>query len=196
MTTVEARLRRALIMCAPKECDGEYSEGCGCMYHVAKAALDGEVLPGPFEAQVEIPTPIPAIDPPAHPLPAARRERLPTERAGVTRKLVIHAPDGPIEMYAIVGTYADGRPGELFLKLDRAGSLASGLADGFSLVVSLALQHGVPLPAITGKLRHGRFEPSGTTGDPEQPIASSLLDLLAGWMERRFGDQASSSQRP
>jgi len=39
--------------------------------------------------------------------------------------------------------------------------------DSFATVVSLALQYGVPLKVVCGKLSHTRFEPSGWSGNQE-----------------------------
>ena len=67
----------------------------------------------------------------------------------------------------------------------------SGLMDAFATVVSLALQHGVPLRVLCEKLSHMRFEPSGWSGNPKIGYAKSLMDYIARWLELRFltGDQ-------
>jgi ribonucleoside-diphosphate reductase alpha chain len=49
--------------------------------------------------------------------------------------------------------------------------------DAFATVVSLALQHGVPLGIICQKLSHMRFEPSGWTGNPKIGY-KSLMDYV------------------
>jgi len=36
------------------------------------------------------------------------------------------------------------------------------------------------------KFSHTRFEPAGFTGNPEVPMAKSILDYLFRWMELRF----------
>jgi ribonucleoside-diphosphate reductase alpha chain len=73
----------------------------------------------------------------------------------------------------------------------KQGSTISGLMDAFATVVSLALQHGVPLSVLCGKLSHMRFEPSGWSGNPKIGYAKSLMDYIARWLELRFltGDQ-------
>ena len=125
-------------------------------------------------------------------VPVPVRRRLPDERKSVTRKLVVRTADGPIKMYVTVGLFEDGSPGELFLKVDRQGSLLSGFADAVALSVSLGLQWGVPIQAFITKFRHAKFEPSGPTGWPKVPMASSLLDLLAAWLD----DQFPASDKP
>src|SRR5262249_55824769 len=90
------------------------------------------------------------------------------------------------EGYVTVGLYKDGAPGELFIRMAKEGSTVSGLMDSFALAVSLALQHGVPLKLLCEKFTHTRFEPSGFTGNPEIPIAKSMMDYIFRWLEIRF----------
>ena len=68
----------------------------------------------------------------------------------------------------------------------KQGSTISGLMDSFATVVSLALQHGVPLDVLCSKFSHTRFEPSGWSGNPKIGYASSLMDYLFRWMELKF----------
>ena len=117
------------------------------------------------------------------------RKRLPDTRRSVTKKIKLHMrrEGGTVETikcHATLGFHPDGTPGELFLKIDQQGSPISGLADGLAVAVSLGLQHGVPLADFVRKFRHMRFDPQGVTGDPSYPMASSLLDCLAVWMEK------------
>jgi ribonucleoside-diphosphate reductase alpha chain len=119
------------------------------------------------------------------------RERLPESRGGVTRAFkLVREHEGKLEtvrFYFTANTYPDGRPGEIFVKGDKMGSLTSGALDACSMMISLLLQYGVPISVITSKLRHTRFEPDGRTRDQEFPTCSSPLDLLAQWLERTFG---------
>lgn len=118
------------------------------------------------------------------------RRRLPDERAAITRSFEIRYTEDsmPREMklYFTAGTYPDGTLGEVFVKADKAGSMARGTLDAVGVLISLMLQHGVPIEAVTSKLRHTRYSPSGFTGDSEFHSCSSVLDLLAQWLERRF----------
>ncbi len=68
----------------------------------------------------------------------------------------------------------------------KEGSTISGLMDTLATSVSLALQYGVPLRDLVNKFAHVRFEPSGFTGNPEIPIAKSLVDYIFRWMGSRF----------
>jgi ribonucleoside-diphosphate reductase alpha chain len=110
------------------------------------------------------------------------RRRLPSERTAVTHKFEISGHEG----YITVGLYPDGQPGEIFLKMAKEGSTISGLMDTLATSVSLALQYGVPLKDVVNKFAHVRFEPSGFTGNPEIPIAKSLVDYIFRWMGSRF----------
>ena len=110
------------------------------------------------------------------------RRRLPSERTAITHKFEIAGHEG----YITVGLYPDGQPGEIFLKMAKEGSTISGLMDTLATSVSLALQYGVPLKDVVNKFAHVRFEPSGFTGNPEIPIAKSLVDYIFRWMGSRF----------
>jgi ribonucleoside-diphosphate reductase alpha chain len=120
------------------------------------------------------------------------RERLSADRPAITRvfRLTRTRTDGSqeiVHLYFTAGLYENGRPGEVFVKGDRMGSLTSGALDAVGVLASLLLQYGVPLQMITSKLRHTRYEPNGFTRDPEFPSCSSALDLLAQWLEQKFG---------
>lgn len=133
------------------------------------------------------------------------RERLPDTRTSITRKFRLprqaraqHCPacghrwedaEGPLKVWAIVGRYPDGRPGELFLSADRVGTTVHGLLDAAAMALSVALQHGVPLGIVVAKWRSTRFGPAGLTGDPEFPIATSILDVVAQWLGAKFPPQ-------
>jgi ribonucleoside-diphosphate reductase alpha chain len=106
---------------------------------------------------------------------------MPDEREALTRKLKI----GDLEGYATVGFYEDGAPGEVFLTVQGVGTLERGLCHALGLMISLALQRGVPAEEIAEKLTGLQFEPRGVTGSPDIPMVSSLADYLGRWMTRR-----------
>jgi ribonucleoside-diphosphate reductase alpha chain len=112
----------------------------------------------------------------------AQREKMPVERASVTHKFSVGGHEG----YLTVGMYADGRPGELFIKMSKEGSTLSGVMDGLALTVSLGLQYGVPLKVFVDKLVNTRFEPSGISANPNIRFATSVLDYIARWLGGRF----------
>ena len=112
----------------------------------------------------------------------ALRRRLPDERRAITHHFSIAGHEG----YLTIGVYDDGSPGEIFVRMAKEGSTISGLMDSIATLVSLALQHGVPLEVLCAKFGHTRFEPSGWSGNPKIGYATSLMDYLFRWMELKF----------
>ena len=122
------------------------------------------------------------------------RKRLPSERKSITRvfRLPYTHKDGTTDLmhlYFTIGLYDDGTPGEVFIKADKTGTLASGALDAVGIMMSVMLQHGISLETVVDKLRHTRYPPSGFTKDPEIPSCSSPLDLLAQFLELRFSNR-------
>ncbi|HEX7501392.1 MAG TPA: vitamin B12-dependent ribonucleotide reductase [Polyangia bacterium] len=110
------------------------------------------------------------------------RRKLPDERRSLTHKFAVGGHEG----YIHVGLYDSGEPGEIFIRMAKEGSTISGLMDSFATAVSLALQHGVPLRLLVDKFSRMRFEPSGFTGNPEIPRATSVMDYLFRWLGAKF----------
>lgn len=112
----------------------------------------------------------------------AIRHRLPDERNSTTHRFSVGGHKG----YVTVGLYPDGEPGELFIVMAKEGSTVSGLMSSFAQAVSVSLQYGVPLEVLCNKFVHMRFEPSGYTGNPEIPLAQSIMDYIFRWLSLRF----------
>jgi ribonucleoside-diphosphate reductase alpha chain len=117
--------------------------------------------------------------------PAAAAVTAPAEQRPVRRRLPKSRPSrttsfsvGGAEGYMTVGSYPDDGVGELFLKLGKQGSTLAGVMDAFSIAVSIALQHGVPLETYVSKFVNMRFEPAGMTDDPDIRMASSVMDYI------------------
>jgi ribonucleoside-diphosphate reductase alpha chain len=110
------------------------------------------------------------------------RRTLPSERAAITHKFAVGGHEG----YITVGLYEDGLPGELFITMSKEGSTISGLMDTIATAISLALQYGVPLRVLVDRFSHMRFEPSGFTGNPDIPIAKSIVDYIFRWLGLKF----------
>lgn len=81
--------------------------------------------------------------------------------------------------FLTVTELSDGRPTEIFIKVAKQGSTLNGLCESLSIATSLALQHHTPVIEVVRRLLNTRFEPSGFTGDPEVPFATSLSDYIA-----------------
>jgi ribonucleoside-diphosphate reductase alpha chain len=110
------------------------------------------------------------------------RRRLPDTRQSVTHKFSVGGHEG----YITVGLYPDGAPGEVFAKIAKQGSTMSGLVDTAAILISIALQYGVPVNALARKFEHTRFEPSGHTKSPDIPVASSIADHIFRWLGITF----------
>ena len=102
------------------------------------------------------------------------REKLPRNRTSRTFEFRVADCKG----YVTVGEYADGRAGEIFLKVSKQGSTLAGIMDAFAISVSHGLQYGVPLRSFVEAFTNTRFEPMGMTDDPDLRIASSILDYI------------------
>jgi ribonucleoside-diphosphate reductase alpha chain len=110
------------------------------------------------------------------------RRVLPVTRRSVTHKFSVAGFEG----YLTVGLFEDECPGEIFIKMSKEGSTLSGLIQGFCRAFSLALQYGLPLPAAVDRFRGMRFEPSGSTNNPDIPTATSILDYVARYIELHY----------
>lgn len=114
----------------------------------------------------------------------ATRQVLPETRSSVTHKFCVAGHEG----YLTVGLHADGRPGEIFIKMSKEGSTMSGMCQAYCRAFSLALQYGLSLEDAVARFKGMRFEPMGPTSNPEIPEALSLVDYVARFLELNFGD--------
>ncbi len=112
----------------------------------------------------------------------AQRLSLPPVRQSITHKFQIMGHEG----YLTIGLFEDGQPGEIFIKMAKEGSTLSGLVQGFCRAFSIALQYGLPLSEAVKRFKGMRFEPMGTTSNPEIPEASSIIDYVAKYLELHF----------
>jgi hypothetical protein len=96
------------------------------------------------------------------------RDRLPNRRLA---EIFDFEHDG-ILYRATVGRFYNLRPAELFLNCGKSGSAAEAAAQDAAIFVSLMLQHGISLAAITHSIRRN---PDGTAASP----IGRALDLVA-----------------
>jgi len=105
------------------------------------------------------------------------RKRLPDTRPSITHKALVCG----FEVYVTVSFYDEDtircNPAEVFSKLSKHGTEMSGLLDGFCIMVSLALQYGVPWTKIRDKFLGTRFGAADETN-------KSLLDGLMKMVDR------------
>ncbi|QWG16129.1 hypothetical protein KMZ68_13855 [Bradyrhizobium sediminis] len=80
---------------------------------------------------------------------SVNRNRLPNRRASET----IGFKRGNLHFCMTVGTYPDGRPGEIFLNAEHSNSFLDALTHDAAILASLALQHGCTLETIAHALK-------------------------------------------
>jgi ribonucleoside-diphosphate reductase alpha chain len=102
------------------------------------------------------------------------RKRLPKSRPSRTTSFSVGGAEG----YMTAGSYPDDGLGEVFLKMGKQGSTLAGVMDAFSIAISVALQHGVPLETYVQKFTNQKFEPAGLTDDPDVRMAQSIMDYI------------------
>ncbi len=110
------------------------------------------------------------------------RRKLPDTRESITHKFSIAGTEG----YLTIGKFDDGKPGEVFIQMAKAGSTINGLMDSVGTLVSLCLQYGVPLETLVKKFSHVRFEPEGMTRNAHIPFAKSVVDYVARLLGMEF----------
>ncbi|MGI8614114.1 MAG: vitamin B12-dependent ribonucleotide reductase, partial [Nocardioidaceae bacterium] len=111
------------------------------------------------------------------------RKRMPPERQSITHKFSIAGQEGDIT----AGKYEDGQVGEMFLTdIGKEGSTLRGMMNAFATAVSIGLQYGVPLEVFVSKFSYMRFDPEGSTKNPEIPFAKSMPDYIMRWLASRF----------
>ena len=104
-----------------------------------------------------------------------KRRPLPGRRAGYTQKVKI---DGH-SIYLRTGNYEDGQLGEIFLDINKEGTLLRSMMNCFAVAVSLGLQYGVPLEEFVEVFTFSRFEPNGMVmGHDNIKRATSIIDFI------------------
>jgi len=121
------------------------------------------------------------------------RIRLPRRRP---RSRTIEATVKGVRIFLTVGEHADGSVGEVFIDVGKTGSAFRELMCCFSILVSLCLQHGVPLSLLVKRFAGVNFEPSGTvTGQPGIDTASSIVDCIFRMLANEYPEQAGEGKR-
>jgi ribonucleoside-diphosphate reductase alpha chain len=116
-----------------------------------------------------------------------QRRKLPSRRTGYTQKAKI----GGHTIYVRTGNYEDGSLGEIFLDINKEGTLLRSMMNCFAIAVSLGLQYGVPLDEFVDVFTFARFEPNGLVmGHDNIKRATSIIDyvfrdLAVNYLDRR-----------
>ncbi len=119
------------------------------------------------------------------------RQRLPNRRPCHTEALEIA---GQVFTACVGFDPGSGQPRELFLTAGKEGSLLNALLADAAVVISVALQHGVPAAALArsiGRLPAGPVTPADLEGPrpgrvPASPIGAAL-DLVSAF-ERKSAE--------
>ncbi len=115
------------------------------------------------------------------------RERMPGERKGVIWHFTIHTRDATeVDGYLTTGLYADGRVGEIFVKMGKTGD-HSGWINAWSKAFSMLLQLGVPLEVLCNKFKGEHFDPAGATECKDVPRCTSVTDLVSRYLLFKYG---------
>jgi len=116
----------------------------------------------------------PSAAPPPR-LPTSARRRLPSKRKGVTQEAKV----GGNKVFLRTGEYADGTIGEIFIDMHKEGAALRSVMNCFAMLVSIALQYGVPLEVLVEQFVFTRFEPQGPVqGHDRVKFATSVIDYV------------------
>ncbi len=117
------------------------------------------------------------------------RQRLPNRRPAHTETFLI---DGQASTATVGFDPKDDSPRELFLTAGKEGSLLNAMLADAAVVISIALQHGIPAAALAksiGRLPAGPVTPADLEGPqpgrvPASPIGAAL-DLVSAFERER-----------
>lgn len=85
--------------------------------------------------------------------------------------------------------YDDGQLGEIFCSTAKQGNTVKGLIEVLCIIISKALQYGIPVNEIAKILRGHDFSPRGFVfGHPNIKNASSIPDLLSKFIDISIND--------
>ncbi|MEK7525584.1 MAG: vitamin B12-dependent ribonucleotide reductase [Patescibacteria group bacterium] len=111
------------------------------------------------------------------------RVKLPDERPSLTHKFSVGGHEG----YITVGMYPEtGMPGEVFISIAKEGSTVSGLLNTIAILISMALQSGVPMKSLVRKFKDTAYAPAGFTENKNIPVAKSITDYVFRYMGMKF----------
>lgn len=121
------------------------------------------------------------------------RCRLPNRRANAT----IPIEAGGIAAYCTIGYAADGTPAEIFLRPRSGAQVGSGvdhLVDDVAVIISLALQYGVPPGALARSM--ARLPTGEEDGVPTRPatVIGEAVDCLV--REAAMASEQASNDKP
>jgi hypothetical protein len=110
------------------------------------------------------------------------RQRLPNRRPAITETIII----GNMTIAASVGFGETGTPQEIFLSGAKDGSGMAAILEDASVVISVALQHGIPAAALAKSVARLPESLDGVAVKPASPIGAAL-DLLVDFEASQNG---------
>ena len=123
---------------------------------------------------------------------APERRKPMRDREGATHKVSLNEPGvGRVDFFITLNRFSDGRPCEVFTKATHG---YQGWCDAISRLVSMLLQHGVPVETICKQLAYASFAPRGMV--PGFGMAHSFPDYLARWMKAVANKEESKEEEP
>ena len=124
---------------------------------MAEAAFQAKTAPAPVQ------------------LAASVRRRLPPKRHGITQEAKV----GGNKVFLRTGEYESGELGEIFIDMHKEGAALRSVMNCFAMLVSIALQYGVPLDVLVEQFVFTRFEPQGPVqGHDRVKFATSVIDYV------------------
>lgn len=107
------------------------------------------------------------------------RNRLPNRRRAVSTEISFTRSDGEeIKYSATIGFYAPGQPGEVFIGGAKDGTdMAAICADG-SVLISLALQYGVPITVLAAAIGRAPELIDGPATRPISVLGAAIDQIL------------------
>jgi ribonucleoside-diphosphate reductase alpha chain len=123
-------------------------------------------------------------------LPA--RFRMPDDRPATIHKFNIAGHEG----FITVGYMPDGTPGEVFIEVAKQGSTVGGLMGVIGTLISILLQHYVPMSKIVEKLAGQHFEPRGITKNVNIRFCKSIVDYIGQYLGIHFVPGFQAGKNP
>lgn len=105
---------------------------------------------------------------------SSKRTRLEKRRMNKTFEGAV----GTHKITLTAGERPDGSLGEIFIDMHKTGSAFHSLMNCFAILVSLCLQHGVPLSLLVKRFTGVNFEPNGYSDYPGVEKVTSLVDFV------------------
>ena len=121
------------------------------------------------------------------------RKRLPVETNAIKNEVEMDDQS----FHVIRSFYDDGKLGEIFMTVGKNGSTVKGLQEVLCMIVSKALQYGVPPEVLAKTMRHHEFPPNGLVfNHPFIKSASSIPDLMSKFLDISQGNYKYCQVKP